>query len=41
LKYGGGTMDTGLMTRLGMAFGLPMTNFGGEQWHQGPLPKVF
>jgi hypothetical protein len=29
------------MTRLGMAFGLPMTNFGGEQWHQGPLPKVF
>jgi hypothetical protein len=41
LKYPGGTMDSGLLTRLGQAFGLPMTNFGGEQWHQGPLPNLF
>jgi hypothetical protein len=41
LKYPGGTMDSGLLTRLGMAFGLPITNFGGEQWHHGPLPNVF
>jgi hypothetical protein len=40
LKYSG-KMDTGLLTRLGQAFGLPMTNFGGEQWHQGPLPMVW
>ena len=41
LKYAGGTMDSGLLTRLGQAFGMAMDNFGGAQWHQGPLPKVF
>jgi hypothetical protein len=41
LKYPGGTMDSGLLTRLGQAFGLPMTNFGGQQWQQGPLPNLF
>jgi hypothetical protein len=41
LKYPAGTMDTGMLTRLGQAFGLPITNFGGEPWHQGPLPNVW
>jgi hypothetical protein len=34
-------MDSGLLTRVGQAFGLNITNFGGEQWHQGPLPNVW
>jgi hypothetical protein len=41
LKYGSGTMDSGLLARLGQAFGVTMDNFGGAQWHQGPLPRVF
>ena len=41
LKYPAGTMDNGMLTRLGQAFGLPITNFGGEPWHQGPLPNVW
>jgi len=41
LKYPSGTMDSGLLTRVGQAFGLAMTNFGGAQWHQGPLPNVY
>jgi hypothetical protein len=41
LKYPGGTMDTGMLTRLGQAFGLNIDNFGGQQWHQGPLPNVW
>ena len=40
LKYPGGTMDSGLLTRLGQMFGLPINNFGGTQWHQGPLPNL-
>jgi hypothetical protein len=40
LKYPGGTMDSGLLTRLGQMFGLPITNFGGAQWHRGPLPNL-
>jgi len=40
LKYPAGTMDTGLLTRLGQFFGLQMDNFGGQQWHQGPLPNI-
>ena len=40
LKYPGGTMDSGLLTRLGQIFGLPIDNFGGAQWHQGPLPNL-
>src|SRR6185436_19995673 len=40
LKYTGGTMDSGLLTRLGQIFGLPITNFGGEAWHHGPLPGL-
>jgi hypothetical protein len=40
LKYPGGTMDSGLLTRLGQMFGLPITNFGGTQWHHGPLPNL-
>ena len=40
LKYPGGTMDSGLLTRLGQMFGLPITNFGGAQWHHGPLPNL-
>jgi hypothetical protein len=40
LKYADGTMDSGLLTVLGQAFGLPMTNFGAEAWHHGPLPNV-
>jgi hypothetical protein len=41
LKYKGGTMDSGLLTRVGQAFGVAMNNFGGEQWHQGPLAGVY
>jgi hypothetical protein len=41
LKYPSGTMDSGLLTRVGQAFGLPINNFGGAQWHQGALPNVF
>ena len=33
-------MDSGLLTRLGQMFGLPINNFGGCQWHQGPLPNL-
>lgn len=40
LKYPGGTMDSGLLTRLGQMFGLPIDNFGGAQWHKGPLPNL-
>jgi hypothetical protein len=40
LKYPGGTMDSGLLTRLGQIFGLPIDNFGGAQWHRGPLPNL-
>jgi hypothetical protein len=40
LKYPGGTMDSGLLTRLGQMFGLPIDNFGGAQWHRGPLPNL-
>jgi hypothetical protein len=40
LKYPGGTMDSGLLTRLGQMFGLPINNFGGAQWHHGPLPNL-
>jgi hypothetical protein len=41
LKYPAGTMDSGLLTRLGQAFGVALDNFGGAQWHQGPLPRVW
>jgi hypothetical protein len=40
LKYPGGTMDTGLLTRVGQMMGLNITNFGGEQWQKGPLPGL-
>jgi hypothetical protein len=33
-------MDSGLLTRLGQIFGLPITNFGGAQWQYGPLPGL-
>jgi hypothetical protein len=30
----------GLLTRLGQMFGLQIDNFGGAQWHHGPLPNL-
>jgi hypothetical protein len=29
-----------LLTRLGQMFGLPISNFGGAQWHHRPLPNL-
>jgi hypothetical protein len=40
LKYPTGTMHTGLLTSVGQAMGLPITNFGDPRWHKGPLPGL-
>ncbi len=37
LKYPRGTLQSGLLCSLGQAFGLPISNFGHQMWHQGPL----
>ena len=40
LKYPSGTPHSGVLTVIGQAMGLPITNFGHPQWHRGPLPNV-
>jgi hypothetical protein len=37
LQYPRGTLQSGLLCSLGQAYGLPITNFGHQMWHQGPL----
>jgi Protein of unknown function (DUF1552) len=37
LKYPKGTLQSGLLCSLGQIFGLPISNFGHQMWHQGPL----
>jgi hypothetical protein len=40
LKYPSGTYHSGLLTVLANIMGLPITNFGAQQWQKGPLPGV-
>jgi hypothetical protein len=40
LKYPGGTPHSSLLTVIANIMGLPITNFGAQQWQKGPLPGV-
>jgi hypothetical protein len=40
LKFPAGTYHTGLLTCIGQIMGLPINNFGAQQWQRGPLPGV-
>jgi uncharacterized protein DUF1552 len=40
LKYPGGTPHSSLLTTVGQMMGLDITNFGAQQWQQGPLKNV-
>ncbi len=40
LKFPGGTPHTGLLTVVGKIMGLPINNFGANEWQRGPLPGV-
>jgi hypothetical protein len=40
LKYPSGTYHSGLLTVVANIMGLPITNFGAQQWQRGPLPGV-